>query len=57
MLLNTDDLLFKKGFAPLQLYSLQLKRAEYVTLSNVKKNIWENTEMLYGNVKTNSPIS
>ena len=47
----------KKSLAPLALYSLYSKLAESITLPIVKKNVWNNTEILYKYVKTNTHIS
>ena len=46
----------QKSFAPFTLYSLYLK-LEPVTFPNVKKNVWNNTEILYGYVETNTQVS
>ena len=44
----------QKRFAPITIYSLYLKLWEYVTLPNVKKIVWNNTEILYRYVETNT---
>ena len=46
-----------KMFEALTLFSLYLKLWESVTLPNVEKNVWNNTEIMYGYVETNTQIS